>query len=399
MVTAATAIGTSDGQPDNPAHGHLRPAAGHLRPGRRAACLWDDAGREYLDFLCGLAVTSLGHAHPAVADAVCAQARTLLHVSNLFGTEPAAPRWRPPSTASSTPARAGSSSATAGPRPTSAPSSWPASGAAGARHVRRQRLRLVPRPHPGHPARHRAAGQARAVPAAARGVPPRRLAGRRRPGRRHRPVAWPPCCSSRCRGRAGSTRRRRVLPGGPPALRRAGRAADRRRGADRPRAAPASGSGSSTTAIRPDVVTMAKALGNGVPIGACWARDDVAAAFVPGRPRHHVRRPAAGNRGGPGRAGGDGGRGRPGPGPEAGARPDRRARASCRASAAVRGLGLLVAAELEEGKGAGPVAAAALDAGLVVNAVTPTALRLAPSLLVSEEEIDEAVAILAAPSP
>ena len=34
--------------------------------------------------------------------------------------------------------------------------------------------------------------------------------------------------------------------------------------------------------VRPDVVTMAKALGNGVPIGACWARDDVAAAFVPG---------------------------------------------------------------------------------------------------------------------
>jgi hypothetical protein len=34
--------------------------------------------------------------------------------------------------------------------------------------------------------------------------------------------------------------------------------------------------------IAPDVITMAKALGNGVPIGACWARRDVAAAFVPG---------------------------------------------------------------------------------------------------------------------
>ena len=61
---------------------------------------------------------------------------------------------------------------------------------------------------------------------------------------------------------------------------------------------------------------------------------------------------------------------------------------------AVRGQGLLVAAELAEGKSAGPVAAAALDAGLVVNAVTPTALRLAPSLLVSEDEIDRAVEIL-----
>ena len=34
--------------------------------------------------------------------------------------------------------------------------------------------------------------------------------------------------------------------------------------------------------VAPDVVTMAKALGNGVPIGACWARADVAAAFAPG---------------------------------------------------------------------------------------------------------------------
>jgi acetylornithine/N-succinyldiaminopimelate aminotransferase len=48
--------------------------------------LWDDQGRRYLDFLCGLAVTSLGHAHPVVADAIAEQARTLLHVSNLYGT-------------------------------------------------------------------------------------------------------------------------------------------------------------------------------------------------------------------------------------------------------------------------------------------------------------------------
>src|SRR5919197_3891435 len=49
--------------------------------------LWDSEGREYLDFLGGLAVTSLGHAHPEVADAVAEQARTLLHVSNLYYTE------------------------------------------------------------------------------------------------------------------------------------------------------------------------------------------------------------------------------------------------------------------------------------------------------------------------
>jgi acetylornithine/N-succinyldiaminopimelate aminotransferase len=47
--------------------------------------LWDTEGRRYLDFLSGLAVTSLGHAHPVVAEALATQASTLLHVSNLFG--------------------------------------------------------------------------------------------------------------------------------------------------------------------------------------------------------------------------------------------------------------------------------------------------------------------------
>ncbi len=46
--------------------------------------LVDDSGKRYLDFLSGIAVTSLGHANPMVAEAICAQARTLLHVSNLF---------------------------------------------------------------------------------------------------------------------------------------------------------------------------------------------------------------------------------------------------------------------------------------------------------------------------
>jgi acetylornithine/succinyldiaminopimelate/putrescine aminotransferase len=49
--------------------------------------LWDSDGNEYLDFLSGLAVTSLGHAHPEIADAIADQARTLLHVSNLYYNE------------------------------------------------------------------------------------------------------------------------------------------------------------------------------------------------------------------------------------------------------------------------------------------------------------------------
>jgi acetylornithine/N-succinyldiaminopimelate aminotransferase len=52
------------------------------------ARLWDDAGDEYLDFQTGLAVTSLGHSHPAVVAAIQQQAARLLHVGNLFYTEP-----------------------------------------------------------------------------------------------------------------------------------------------------------------------------------------------------------------------------------------------------------------------------------------------------------------------
>ncbi len=52
------------------------------------AYLWDDAGRRYLDFLGGIAVTSLGHAHPVFVDAVARQAATLAHVSNFFATPP-----------------------------------------------------------------------------------------------------------------------------------------------------------------------------------------------------------------------------------------------------------------------------------------------------------------------
>jgi acetylornithine/succinyldiaminopimelate/putrescine aminotransferase len=145
--------------------------------------------------------------------------------------------------------------------------------------------------------------------------------------------------------------------------------------------------------VQPDVVTMAKALGNGVPIGACWARADVAAAFEPG---DHATT-----------FGGQ-------PLATAAARavlaemerldvPALATAAGARLTkglldlpgvAEVRGLGLLLAAQLEEAD-ARVVAADALAAGLIVNAVTPTALRLAPSLLVTDDEIDEALDVLA----
>ena len=146
--------------------------------------------------------------------------------------------------------------------------------------------------------------------------------------------------------------------------------------------------------VVPDVVTMAKALGNGVPIGACWAKRDVARAFEPGdHATTYGGQPLAAAAARavlavmeasdvPARA------------TAAGARLTGLLQADPRVSE-VRGLGLLLAAQLVDGIDARAVATAALERGLVVNAVTPTALRLAPSLLITDDELDEAMRRLA----
>jgi acetylornithine aminotransferase len=54
----------------------------------QGAVVWDAEGREYLDLLGGIAVNSLGHAHPAIVEAVTRQISTLGHTSNLYITEP-----------------------------------------------------------------------------------------------------------------------------------------------------------------------------------------------------------------------------------------------------------------------------------------------------------------------
>lgn len=53
----------------------------------QGAWLWDSAGKTYLDAVSGVAVCNLGHAHPAVRDALCAQAHKLFHTSNLYQIE------------------------------------------------------------------------------------------------------------------------------------------------------------------------------------------------------------------------------------------------------------------------------------------------------------------------
>ena len=74
-----------------------REAVIHMQTGRRLPVtlvrgegtrVWDDDGKEYLDFIAGIASDTLGHADPGLADVIARQARTLIHVSNIFYTEP-----------------------------------------------------------------------------------------------------------------------------------------------------------------------------------------------------------------------------------------------------------------------------------------------------------------------
>ncbi len=352
--------------------------------------LWDDQGRRYLDFLSGLAVTSLGHAHPAVADAVAAQARTLLHVSNLYGTQP---QREVAATLDRLIGGGGqvffcNSGAEANECAIKLARKWGGYGkygvvsAYGSFHGRT----LATLHATGQPAKHEAFQPMpegfrhvawEDVDALAAAIDPSVAAVLLEPvqgegGVNPATAAYFQAVRRLCDERKVLFMVDEVQTG----LGRTGR-----------------WFGFQHLGVRPDVVTMAKALGNGMPIGACWAADDVAGAFQPG---DHATT-----------FGGQ-------PLATAAARAtlavmeaeDVPGRASARGAylteallatpgiAGVRGLGLLLAAELE-GKGATPVAAAALDAGLVVNAVTDSALRLAPSLLVSEAEIDEAVALLA----
>lgn len=144
--------------------------------------------------------------------------------------------------------------------------------------------------------------------------------------------------------------------------------------------------------VTPDVFTTAKALGNGVPIGAVVARDEIAAAF------------------GPGDHGSTFG-GNPLAAAAALATFDalegdhlldlvpekseflRRQLADLPYVVEVRGLGLMLAAVLGTNV-AGSVCAAALEKGLVVNAVAPDAIRFVPPLTITISELEEAVRIL-----
>ena len=353
--------------------------------------LWDDRGRRYLDFLAGVGVTSLGHANPVVAAAVAEQAATLVHVSNLFATTVG------PEVAATLDRLIGgpagkvffaNSGAEANECALKLARKWGGRGrhvvvsAYGSFHGRTlATLHATGQPHK-HEAfqplpegfRHVAWSDLAALEAAmspdVAAVMLECVQGEG--GVRVPDDGYLPGVRRLCDERGVLLVVDEVQTG----LGRTGRwFAFQHAG------------------IQPDVVTVAKALGNGVPIGACWARADVADAFEPG---DHATT-----------FGGQ-------PLAASAARavlaemerldvPSLAAAAGERLTkgleslggvASVRGRGLLLAAELAAPGTAGDVAARALEAGLVVNAVTDSALRLEPSLLVTDDEIDEAVALL-----
>lgn len=146
--------------------------------------------------------------------------------------------------------------------------------------------------------------------------------------------------------------------------------------------------------VSPDVVTMAKGMGNGMPVGACWAPTSVARSFSPGDHGSTFSGTALATSAvlavidemtrldAPNLA-------------VTGGKRIRAALADRAGVDGVRGSGLLLGVELAEGVVAAEVAAGCLEAGLIVNAVNASTIRLAPPLTVSTEEIDEAAEILA----
>lgn len=355
--------------------------------------LYDRFDKQYVDFLCGLAVTSLGHSHPDVADAIAAQASKLLHVSNLFATEHNA------DVAVTLDRLMGDG------EPVGGQTFFCNSGA----EANEAAIKLA-RKWGGH-GRHN-------VICAFQSFHGRTLATLHATGQPEKWEAFQP------------------LPEG---FRHAvwNDLDDVTRMMDDTVAAillePIQGEGGVNPAtteffqgirelctergalmmvdevqtglgrtgrwfgfqhfdVQPDVVTMAKALGNGMPIGACWATAEAAASFKRGdHATTYGGQPMATSAAkavldvmqridAPARA------------REAG-QSLTDAVMELSAVSGVRGLGLLLAVELV-GYNAPEVAARCLEKGLVVNGVTPTALRMAPPLIISNEQIAEGVAIL-----
>lgn len=371
--------------------------------------LFDLDGRAHLDFLCGLAVTSLGHAHPAVTEAVAHQAGQLTHTSNLFLTEPAI------ELAERLAAITGWEDATTFFAMCGATANEAAIKLA-RKHGKAQhpdKVRLVALEGSFH---GRTLTTLEATGQPAKHAPFQPLAGfvdhvpHDDPDALRAAVGDDTCgvLIEVVQGEGG------VRPVPTTVLQAAREACDAhgallildevqtgigRTGpwfAHQELPAPAGDDQGATTTVVPDVVTVAKALANGLPIGACIARGEAAKVFEPGdhattfggnpvacAAANAVLRTIE----------------------EQGLLATARSRSARLAdglhalvgeapfAAGVRGRGLLLGLELDAPV-AGEVVAAAREGGLLVNAVAPDVVRLAPPLTVTRQEVDQAIGLL-----
>jgi acetylornithine/N-succinyldiaminopimelate aminotransferase len=362
----------------------------------RGTQLWDSDGKRYLDFLAGIAVVSLGHANPAVAEAVGDQLDRLLHVSNFFAN--------PVATEAAVRVNDLLFEAT-GHRgqvffTNSGAESNECAIKLARRHGGRGRHTIVSALGSFH-------GRTLAT-LAATGQPAKHETFVPMPeGFRH--VAWDDLDALR-RAVDGSVAAVLIEPilgegGIRPAtteylqgIREICTETGALMMVDEIQTGFARTGrwfGFEHAGVAPDVVTLAKAMGNGMPVGACWARAEIASVFQPGDhgstysgtaiataavnavidEMQRIDAPALAQRQGQRIV--DGLRGVPG-------------------VVDVRGRGLMLGVQLADGIDAKAVTADLLDRGLIVNAVTPDTLRLVPPITVSDAEVDEAIAMIGA---
>ena len=356
--------------------------------------LWDTDGKRYLDFLAGIAVTSLGHANPVVAAAIAEQADRLLHVSNFFAN--------PTATEAALKINALLREATGDDGQLFFTNSGAESNECAIKLARKH----------GGRGRHTVVSafgsfHGRTLASlAATGQPSKHEPFQPMPeGFKH--VAWGDLDEMRAavdgnvaavliesvQGEGG------VNPATTEYLQGIRQICDET-GAllmideiQTGFARTGKWFGFEHAGVRPDVVTLAKAMGNGMPVGACWARTEVAAVFEPGdhgstysgtaiataavnATIDEMRRIDA---------------------PTLATTTGARLTASLLALdgvVGVRGFGLMLGVELADGLDARVAYTDLLGLGLIVNAVNPSTIRLIPPLTVSDAEVDEAVALI-----
>lgn len=358
--------------------------------------LWDIDGNRYLDFLTGLAVCSLGHSNPVVADAIARQASSLVHVSNFFAN--------PQAISAATKVNELLFEATGQHGQVFFTNSGAESNECALKLARKW----------GGRGRHRVVSlfdsfHGRTLAAlAATGQPAKHEPFAPMPdGFKHVALGDLDAMTNAVDATVAAVIVEPIQGEGgvnpvPPEYLRAVRALCDEVGAllivDEVQAGFARTGewfGFEHAGVVPDVVTMAKAMGNGMPIGACWARAEVASVFQPGDHGSTYSGTALATA-------------------AVNAVIDEMRRIDARSLARdqgakltaalqampqvehVRGSGLMLGAGLVEGVDAAAVYRAALGRGLICNAVNARTLRFLPPITVSDAEIDEAMTILTA---